>query len=182
MHTLLAMPLGAIRFKVFCPRTLQHADDCQKMGSEALGVVIFSWILQSTPSKGILPFFLGFLCFVLHGSHSLKDVWGLVPCVSDVDWGGFPGPLLSAALLGKYSTLGTDRLLRRCLREYLVMAFRARTPAEFTELSVSPVTGPCFCASLLEPLDMLNTLTYSRDQVFYMVQHCQKMGTRVALI
>lgn len=88
MHTLLAMPLGAIRFKVFCPRTLQHADDCQKMGSGALGVVILFWSLPSTPSKGILPFCLGFLCFVLHGSHSLKDVWGIEPCVSDVDWGG----------------------------------------------------------------------------------------------
>lgn len=184
MHTLLAMPLGAIRFKVFCPRTLQRADDCQKMGSGALSVVILSWSLPSTPSKGILPFF-GFLCFVLHGSHGLKDVWGIVPRVSDVDWGGGGIPhhtraSAASVLLGKYSTLGTDRLLRRCHREHLVMAFRARTPAEFTELSASPVTCPCLCASLLEPLDMLNTPTYGRDQVFYMLQSCQKMGTCLA--
>lgn len=93
-----------------------------------------------------------------------------------------PGPLLPAALLGKYSTLGRDWILRRCHREHLVMVFQARTPAEFTELSVSPVTCPCLCASLLEPLDMLNTPTYGWDQVFYMLQRCQKMGTCIALI
>lgn len=136
-YTLLAMPLGAITFKIFCPRTLEHADDCQKTGSEALSVLIPSWIFYPQQRSS----FLGFLCFVLQGSHGLMHVWDIVACVSDVDWGeeGFPitpGLLLPAALLGKYSTLGTDRLLRHCHREHLVMAFWARTPAEIRVLSV----------------------------------------------
>lgn len=68
-----------------------------------------------------------------------------------------PRPLLPAELLGKYSTLGSDRLHHRCHREHLVITSCARPPAVFTEPSASPVTRPCLCASLLETLDMLNT-------------------------
>lgn len=81
-----------------------------------------------------------------------------VSCVCD---GGFflitPRPLLPAVLLGKYSTLGTDQLHHCCHREHLVITSRAQPPAEFTELSASPVTRLCLCMSLLETLDMLNT-------------------------
>ncbi len=79
-------------------------------------------------------------------------------CVCDV---GFflitPRPLLPAVLLGKYSTLGTDQLYHCCHREHLVITSCAQPPAEFTELSASPVTRLCLCISLLETLDMLNT-------------------------
>lgn len=83
---------------------------------------------------------------------------GHVLCLSD---GGFffitPRPLLPAVLLGKYSTLGTDRLHHCCHREHLVITSCAQPPAEFTELSASPMTRLCLCMSLLETLDMLNT-------------------------
>lgn len=49
------------------------------------------------PQQGILPFFPGFLCFVLHGSHGLEDVWGIVHYVSDVDWGERDSPLHPAS-------------------------------------------------------------------------------------
>lgn len=74
--------------------------------------------------------------------------------------GGFflitPRPLQPAGLLSKYSTLGTDRLHHCCHREHLVITSCAQPPAEFTELSASPMTRLCLCMSLLETLDMLN--------------------------
>lgn len=86
------------------------------------------------------------------------------------DGGGFflitPRPLLPAVLLGKYSTLGTDQLHHCCHREHLVITSCAQPPAEFTELSASPMTRLCLCMSLLETLDMLNTPIRPRDQVF----------------
>lgn len=115
-------------------------------------LVLFSWILPSTSSNRILHFFLGFLCSVLCGSHGSEDAWGIIPCVSDVDRGG-----LSAGVIRQIQYIWADWLLHCCHREHLVIAFRARTPAEFTELPASPVTCPCLCASQLEPLDMLNT-------------------------
>lgn len=77
-------------------------------------------VLSSSPGFCILPpekgFFFSFLvscALSFTGTlKGLKDVWGIVPCVSDVDVGGGGIPhhtRASTALLGKYCTLGTER-------------------------------------------------------------------------
>lgn len=52
---------------------------------------------------------------------------------------------LPAVLLGKYSTLATAQLPECCHQEHLVITSHAQPPAEFTEISASPIT--CLCLS-----------------------------------
>ncbi len=108
--------------------------------------------------------------FVLHGSRGLKGIWGMSARPPLCLLSGFflitPRPLLPAVLLGKYSTLETDQLHHRCHREHLVITSCAQPPAEFTELSASPVTRLCLYVSLLETLDMLNTPIRPRSSFY----------------
>lgn len=142
-----------------------------------------SKIFTTLPDRKPFSLFCLFVCFFLSLCLSFFDVYFLLLCPPwsdslEATW-GMPlrrplwwaillhhttRPLLPAALLGKYSALETDRLHHRCHREHLVITSRAQPPAEFTELSASPVTRSCLCVSLLETLDVLNNPTRPRPK------------------
>lgn len=132
------------------------------------------WCFLSFCLTFFLYFFLSFL-FALHGSQGLKGMSGMSACILlcfllVVVVGIFlitPRPLQPAVLLSKYSTLGTEQLHHRCHREHLVITSCAQPPAEFTELSASPMTRLCLFVSLLETLDMLNTPIRPRPSLLH---------------
>lgn len=132
------------------------------------------WCFLSFCLTFFLYFFLSFL-YALHGSQGLKGMSGMSACILlcfllVVVVGIFlitPRPLQPAVLLSKYSTLGTEQLHHRCHREHLVITSCAQPPAEFTELSASPMTCLCLCVSLLETLDMLNTPIRPRPSLLH---------------
>lgn len=128
---------------------------------------MFSFFLSYIFS--VFSFCLFYLLFM--GHRAWRACQGCLLCFLLVVVGGIflitPRPLQPAVLLSKYSTLGTERLHHRCHREHLVITSCAQPPAEFTELSASPMTRLCLCVSLLETLDMLNTPIRPRPSLLH---------------